>query len=204
MKIFGSPGSPFVRKVRAFAAEKGIAVEYVIDRPSVPGSRVPELNPLGKIPVLVLADGETVYDSAVIVDYLEGLRPEPRLVPADLHGRMAVRRWEALGDGIAEAAIAISHDWGPMNDAEKRAGWVPKQEGKIERALAHVERSIAGREWLHGDAFGAADLCVVYAICYLDQALSTYDWRRRHPGAVVWAERVAARPSFRATDPMVS
>ena len=77
MRIIGSPGSPFVRKVRAIAAEKGIAVEYVVDRPSAPGSRVPEFNPLGKIPVLVLDDGETVYDSVVIGEVVEaGVRRE--------------------------------------------------------------------------------------------------------------------------------
>jgi glutathione S-transferase len=201
MKVYGSPGSPYVRKVRAYAAEKGVALEYVIDRPSVPGSRIAEFNPLGKIPVLMLDDGEAVYDSVVIVDYLEGLAPSPRLVPADLHGRMAVRRWEALGDGIAEAAIMISHDWGPMNDPDKRGGWVPKQQGKIERALAHLEAAITGREWLHGDAFSLADVGVVYALCYLDQVLSAFEWRSRHPALAAYAGRVASRPSFRSTDP---
>ena len=97
MKILGSAGSPFVRKVRGIAAEKGIPVEYVVQRPNVPGSPVPQMNPLGKIPVLVLDDGNVVYDSAVIGDYLDGVKPEPRLVPADFSGRIAVKRYEALG-----------------------------------------------------------------------------------------------------------
>ena len=99
MKILGSPGSPFVRKVRVIAAEKGIAAEYVVERPSAPGSRIPQLNPLGKIPVLVLDDGDTLYDSVVIGEYLDGLKPEPRLVPAAFADRIAVKRYEALGDG---------------------------------------------------------------------------------------------------------
>ena len=201
MRIIGSPGSPFVRKVRAIAAEKGIAVEYVVDRPSAPGSRVPEFNPLGKIPVLVLDDGETVYDSVVIGEYLDGLVPEPRLVPQDFAGRIAVKRFEALGDGLAEVAVTISHDLGPMNDAERRAAWMPRQYGKLERVLDHYVKCLEGRTWLYGDAFTLADLCAGYALFYLDQVLPAHDWRTPRPVLAAYAERLAARPSFRSTIP---
>ena len=204
MKVLGSPGSPFVRKVRVIAAEKDIALDYVIERPNVQGSRIAQLNPLGKIPVLLLDDGETVYDSVVIGEYLEGLKPEPRLVPADFAGRIAVKRWEALGDGLAEIAVTISHDLGPMNDAERRAAWMPRQHEKLERALACYEAQAAGRSWLHADAFGLADICAGYALSYLDQVLPDVDWRGRHPGLAAYAERVAARPSFRTTVPQTA
>ena len=199
MKILGTPGSPFVRKVRIFAAEKGIDVDYVLDRPSERGSQIAELNPLGKIPVLVLDDGEAVFDSVVIVDYLEGIKPEPQLIPADFRGRIAVRRWEALGDGIAEATINLSHQYGPMNDAEKRAAWTPRQEAKIERALALIEHSIAGREWLHGTGFTLADIAAGYALAYVDSALAGFDRRRRFPGLSAYSERLMGRPSLRTT-----
>ncbi len=88
MKLFGTSTSPFVHKVRIFAAEKGIALDFVVDRPVAPESRVPELNPLGKVPVLLLDDGETVYDSVVIVEYLDGLKREPQLIPEDPRARM--------------------------------------------------------------------------------------------------------------------
>ena len=110
MKLLGSPGSPYVRKVRIVLAEKKISYEYVIDRPSSDDTRVPQFNPLGKIPVLVCEDGRCVYDSSVIVDYLEGLVAEPRLIPAAFSDRIEVKRWEALGNGIADATVAISHD----------------------------------------------------------------------------------------------
>ncbi len=201
MKILGTPGSPFVRKARVFAAEKGIALEYVLDRPSDPGSRVAQFNPLGKIPVLVLDDGEVVYDSVVIVEYLEGVKSAPRLIPADFRGRIAVRRWEALADGIAEASINISHEYGPMNDAQKRAAWVPRQRAKIERALAQFERGTAGHEWLHGSAFSLADIAAGYAISYVDTSLGGLERKKRLPGLNEYAERLLARPSFRATAP---
>ena len=203
MKLLGSPGSPFVRKVRVVAAEKGIPIEYVIQRPNVPGSPVPELNPLGKIPVLLLDSGEAVYDSVVIAEYLEGLKPEPRLVPAEFNGRIAVRRFEALGDGLAEIAVTLSHDLGPMSDPSKREEWLERQHGKLQRTLTAYERSLQGREWLHANQFGLADICAGYALFYLDQVLSQSDWRRSHPGLAGYAERLAARPSFIDTVPVV-
>jgi glutathione S-transferase len=204
MKILGSPGSPFVRKVRVIAAEKGIDVEYVVDRPSLPGSRVPQFNPLGKIPVLVLDDGQAIYDSVVIGEYLEGKQPQPRLVPEDFAGRIAVKRYEALGDGVAEVAVILSHDLGPMGDPDKRAAWISRQEQKLERALDAYAADIRGRAWLHGDAFGLADICAGYALLYLDQVLPGFEWRARRPELSSYAERLAARPSFRSTVPQTA
>ncbi len=201
MKILGSPNSPFVRKVRVFAAEKHIDAEFVLDRPSHRGSRVAESNPLGKVPVLMLDDGDAVYDSVVIVEYLEGIKPHPQLIPSDLRARMAVRRWEALADGIAEAAINISHDRGPMTDAEKQAVWIPGQQAKIERGLAHIERGLAGREWLHGAEFSLADIAAGFAVGYVDHVLPGFESRKRFPGLTPYIDRVMARPSFRATAP---
>lgn len=201
MKILGSPGSPFVRKVRVIAAEKGIEVQYVVDRPSAAGTRVPQFNPLGKIPVLVLDNGESIYDSVVIGEYLEGLKPEPRLVPQEFAGRIAVKRFEALGDGLAEVAVTISHDLGPMNDADRRAAWMPRQYQKLERALDAFAAQIEGRTWLHEDRFGLADVCAGYALSYLDQVLASHDWRSSRPGLSAYAERIGARASFRTTVP---
>jgi glutathione S-transferase len=204
MKILGSPTSPFVRKVRVIAAEKGIDAQYLIERPSAAGSRIAQLNPLGKIPVLLLDDGDAIYDSAVIGEYLEGLRPEPRLVPQDFAGRIAVKRFEALGDGLAEVAVMLSHDWGPMGDADKRAPWIERQHGKLERTLAAYAKSIEGQDWLYRDSFGLADICAGYALFYLDQVLAAVDWRSGFPNLAAYAERLATRPSFRSTVPSPS
>ena len=201
MKLLGSQGSPFVRKARIFALEKGIDVEFVLDRPLEPGSKIPGLNPLGKMPVLVLDDGEGVYDSVVIVECLEGLKREPQLIPSYFRGRIAVRCWEALGDGIAEAVVNLSHEYGPMNDAQKRSAWTPRQEAKVASGLAHIERSIAGREWLHGDAFTLADIAAGNAIAYVDSRLPGFDRKKRFPGLAAYAEKLMVRASFRKTDP---
>lgn len=201
MKLLGSNGSPFVRKVRVVAAEKGIALDYVIDRPGAAGSRVPEFNPLGKIPVLLPEAGEPVYDSAVIVEYLDGLGSGPRLIPEAFAGRIAVRRWEALGDGLAEVAVLLSHDYGPMNDPEKRAAWGPRQQAKIVRSLDALERAVAGGGWLHGGAFSLADVGVGYALFYLDQVLPETAWRDGRAALAAYAARLADRSSFASTVP---
>jgi glutathione S-transferase len=201
MQLLGSPASPFARKVRVVACEKGIDLEYVIDRPNAPGSRVPTLNPLGKIPVLLLDSGEAVYDSAVIAEYLDGLKAEPRLIPADLSARIAVKRWEALGDGIAEAVVNISHDFGPMGDADKREPWIARQQAKVERGLAAFDAGIRGRDWLHGGSITLADICAGYASFYCDRELPQFAWRSKYPALAQYAERLAARPAFRDTVP---
>lgn len=204
MKLLGSPGSPFVRKVRVIAAEKTIPIEYAIERPSALGSRVANFNPLGKIPVLVLDSGETVFDSVVIGEYLDGLKPEPALVPRDFASRIAVKRWEALGDGLAEVAVIISHEQGPMNDPERRAAWMPRQHDKLDRTLAHYEQSLADREWLHGGVFSLADVCAGYALFYIDQVLPKIDWRGKHPRLSAYSARLTSRASFRETVPQLN
>src|SRR3954451_24159569 len=103
MKLLSVDHSPYGRKVRIVLEEKGIPYEYLRARPSTPDSPVPEHNPLAKIPVLITDSGKAVYDSPVIVDYLDGLKPQPRLIPTDVEERVDVKRWEALGDGITDA-----------------------------------------------------------------------------------------------------
>ena len=110
MKLLGHDGSPYFRKVRIVLEEKCIPYERVMAKGSAPGSPVPEYNPLAKIPVLVADSGKAIYDSPVIVDYLETLVPEPRLVPEPVEQRVDVKRWEALGDGITDATVLVSHD----------------------------------------------------------------------------------------------
>lgn len=203
MKLLGTPGSPYARKVRIVLAEKRIPYEYVIDRPSNPDTRVPQFNPLGKIPVLVCDDGRAVYDSVVIVEYLEGLVAEPQLVPAAFSDRIEVKRWEALGDGIADATVAISHDLREPEAQRKPAAWYERQRQKIQRGLAAMERDLGDREFCHGAGFSLADIAAGFALAYLDQVLKDIDWRQNFPQLKQLAARLATRESFAATVPVV-
>ena len=196
MKLFGTPGSPYARKVRIVLAEKHIRYEYVIERPSAPGSRVPQFNPLGKIPVLVLDDGRTVYDSPVIVEYLDAMGSGTKLIPDTPDERMEVKRWEALGDGIADATVAISHEYREPADRQRTPEWFEKQRLKIDRGLDAMEKALGASEFCCGSRFSLADIATGYALSYLDFALAEVEWRQRHPALERLAAHLEARSSF--------
>ena len=195
MKLFGVDRSPYARKVRIVLEEKGIPYDYVQARPSTPDSPVPAYNPLAKIPVLVTDAGKAIYDSPVIVEFLEGYKREPRLVPEDFEGRIEVKRWEALGDGITDATVLVSHDRERRQDDD----WHRKQRLKIDRGLAAMEKELGAGEFCYGGRFGLADIAAGYALGYLDAALPQVAWRESHPGLAKLAERLAQRESFRRT-----
>jgi glutathione S-transferase len=199
MRLFGSPASPFVRKVRIVLEEKRIPHEYIIERPSAPGSRVPQFNPLGKIPVLVLDDGRTIYDSPVIVEYLDGVSGEPRLIPSNFDQRIEVKRWEALADGVADATVAVNHEYREPKDKQRPQEWFEKQRSKIDRGLARMAQDLGGREFCFGERFSLADIATVYALGYLDYALPEVNWRSAHAALARFAERMSARDSCART-----
>ena len=199
MKLFGTPGSPFSRKVRVFLEEKRIPCEYIVERGSAPGSRVPQYNPLAKVPTLVLDDGRGLYDSPVIVEYLDALGSGPRLIPEPFADRIEVKRWEALGDGIAEATVAINHDLREPKEKQHPPAWHERQQLKIDRGLAVMEKDLGKSEFCFGGRFTLADIAAGYALSYLDFALPEVEWRAAHPSLARLAGRLYARPSFSGT-----
>ena len=201
MKLLGAPGSPYVRKVRVAFVEKHIPYEFVIARGSDPNSGVSELNPLGKVPVIVCDDGKTIYDSPVIVEYLDGLVVKNRLIPEAFLARIEVKRWEALGDGIVDATVAISHDERRPEPKRQDNDWYVKQQRKIDAGLAKMEKDLGARMSCHGDTFTLADIACGMALGYLDRALPQVDWRRSYPKLRAHAERLAQRESFQSTLP---
>ena len=201
MKLLGSPGSPYARKARVAMIEKKIHCEFVADRPSNPGSQVPKHNPLAKVPVLVLDDGKAMYDSSVIVEYFDGIGTGAKLIPADFTHRIAVRQWEALGDGIVDAIVALTHDSRYSETCDANAGWYQKQLKKIDGGLAALEHDIGANEFCFGNAFGLADICAGMALGYLDRAYSSHDWRGRYPGLQRYAGKLFSRASFQQTLP---
>ena len=199
MKLFGSPGSPFARKVRIVLAEKQIPHEYEVQRGSAPGSPVPRFNPLGKVPTLVLDDGRGLYDSPVIVEYLDTLGSGPRLIPEAPAERFEVKRWEALGDGIAEAAVHINHERREPAEKQKDAAWFQRQRDKVDRGLAAMEQDLGRGEFCFGGRFTLADIAAGYALSYMDFAVPDIEWRKGHPALARLAGRLFARPSFSTT-----
>jgi glutathione S-transferase len=199
MKLFGSPGSPYARKVRIVLVEKQIPHAYEVQRGSASGSPVPQFNPLGKVPTLVLDDGRGLYDSPVIVEYLDTLGSGPRLLPEAPGERIEVRRWEALGDGIAEAAVNINHERREPAEKQKEPAWFQRQRDKVDRGLAAMEKGLGHGQFCFGGRFTLADIAAGYALGYIDFAIPDIEWRKAHPALARLTERLFARPSFSTT-----
>jgi glutathione S-transferase len=199
MKILGTLTSPYTRKARLVALEKGLPCSFVVDAPREPGSQVPQANPLGRVPTLVLDDGTVVFDSPVICEYLDSLHDRPALLPrADPVARMRVRRWEALADGIMDSAVAVRIESLRPRDRQDPAT-LSVHGNAITRALAHAARELDGRAWCEGGALSLADLALVSALLYLDLRQPERDWRAQHPSLATWAARLCARPSVAAS-----
>ena len=195
MKLIAALASPYSRKVRIVLAEKKIEYEFIIENPGDPATRVPEYNPLGKIPVLVLDDNTTLFDSRVIVEYLDHASPVGRLIPDDTRARIQTRRWEALADGCTDAANAVVVE--KRRAAEKQsAEWIARQQGKIDRALKAMSEDLGNRNWCSGDHYSLADIAVGCALGYLDMRLPDIQWRRDYQNLEKLAEKLNKRPSF--------
>lgn len=200
MKLIASPASPYSRKVRIVLAEKKIDYEFIIDSPADKASRVAEYNPLGKIPVLVLEDDTTLFDSRVIVEYLDNASPVGRLIPDDTRARTQVRRWEALADGCTDAANSVVVE--KRRPAEgQSAEWIARQQGKIDRALKAMSDELGSRAWCSGDHYNLSDIAVGCALGYLDFRMADINWRKTYPNLGKLYDKLSKRASFQDTVP---
>ena len=195
MKLIGSLTSPYVRKARVVLAEKKIDYEFVVDPPTAPDSSVPKYNPLARIPVLVLDDETAIFDSPVIVEYLDNLSPNNKLFPQPNRERIEVKRWEALADGLLDAAVGIRLEL-QRPEAQRSASWMQREQEVIDRALAMMAEQLAEKHWCMGTPFTFADAAVGCALGYLDFRFADMDWRDRHPNLARLHERLMQRPSF--------
>ncbi len=198
MKLIGTATSPYTRKVRVVLAEKRMECEFIVDSPNTGNSTVSTFNPLGKIPVLVLDDENTIFDSRVIVEYLDNASPGNRLIPEEKRPRIQVRRWEALADGCTDAAVAIVMEK-RRPSAQQSAEWIARQQGKVDRALQMMADDLAAKAWCTGDFFTLADIAVGTCLGWLELRLPDLPWRRNHPNLARLAEKLALRQSFRDT-----
>lgn len=198
MKLYGSPFSPYARKARVLVVEKSIPCEFVVDDPWAEGSRIPAMNPHGKVPVLEIGPDNYFFESEAVVHYLDHLGGRP-LPPADPAGYWRSQWWQALGNGMIDAAIArVLESRRPADKQmpEKMA----REEARIARAFATAAGACRGGRFLVGVDFGLADLVVGVAFQYIDIRYP-HDWRGRHPQLKQWFDGIAARKSFVETLP---
>jgi len=200
LKLLYSPTSPYARKVRVVLAEKKIECQSVEMSPWTPDTRVPEFNPLGKIPVLMLDDDTALYDSRVIVEYLDDVSPVSRLIPDPARQRIVVRRWEALADGMCDAAIGIVLER-RRPPAQQSPEYIERQQRKLAAGLAEMSRELGDRTWCNGETFTLADIAAGCLLGYLDLRHPDIDWRSEYPNLAKHAEKLGRRASFADTIP---
>ena len=201
MKLLGTLTSPYARKARIVLAEKKIDYAWVLDSPNSPDSSVPAHNPLARIPVLVLDDGTAIFDSPVIVEYLDSLSPNNKLFPQPNRERTEVKRWEALSDGVLDAAVAIRlESLRPAKERNKK--WIEDNRKVIETALDFMARELGeGEGWCMGTPFTFADAAVGCALGYLLFRFPEIEWQTQYPNLAKLYDKLLQRPSFADTIP---
>lgn len=203
MKLIGSLTSPYVRKVRIVLAEKKLDYTFELENVWAPDTRIAESNPLGKVPCLVMDAGEAIFDSRVIVEYVDTLSPVGKLIPLGGRERVEVRTWEALADGLLDAAILARMEatWDGRTEAQRSQAWIDRQLAKIHQCLAAMAAGLGEKAWCTGTYHSLADISVGCALGYLDFRFPDIDWRSAHPNLEKLYSKLLQRPGFIDTAP---
>lgn len=201
MKLIGALASPYVRKVRIVLAEKKLDYKLELENVWDDDSRIQESNPLGKVPCLVMEDGEAVFDSRVICEYLDTLSPVGKLLPPSGRERAEVRCWEALADGLTDAAVQIRVEMMFHDEASRSQRLIDRQLRKITEGLRAMELGLDERQWCAGNRLTLADVAVTCSLGYLDFRYTEIAWREAHPNLARHFERMSARQSVADTVP---
>lgn len=198
-KLLSAKPSPYARKVRIHLAEKGIPFELITEVPWNSDTQTPRWNPLEKLPVLICEDGKGIFESRYISEWIEMKHPEPPLVPRDVEGILAVKRFEVIVDGACDALILTIFE--NSRDGDKRSTpWIDRQRRKVEGALRELARTVDG-DFCHGNRFTMADVAVGTLLGYMAVRWPQIDWQQRYPNLRAYWDRMESRPSFAATRP---
>jgi len=200
MKLIGSLASPYTRKVRIVLAEKKIDFEFEIDNPWKADAKAAKLNPLGKVPVLLLDDGRTLFDSRVIVGFLDNASPISRLVPAENRERVEAQRWEALADGVLDAGVLARLE--NQREAKLRnAPWTERQTGKVAAGLAAMDAELGDKPWCVGNGYTLADIALGVCLGWIEFRYPKMDWKKDHANLARAFAKLSERQSFADTLP---
>ena len=201
MKLLASLASPYTRKVRVVLAEKKIDCDMELVDVNPVDNPVNAHNPLGKIPALILDDGTALYDSRVIVEFLDGKSPISRLIPEDLRDRVAVRRWEALADGVLDAGLLVRYE--SMRDQKEQSkAWSDKQLARIKRGMAQMSADLGEKPWCHGERYSLADIALGCCLGWLGfRKPAGVDWHAEYPALARHHEKLMGRAAFADTVP---
>jgi glutathione S-transferase len=199
MKLIAIPTSSPVRKVRILLEEKAVPYEMEFVDTFAGSTSLQFLNPLGKVPVLILDDGAALFDSHVIVEHLEHNYPRPQFVPQDHNERLMVKRWEALADGAVDAIREIIYECQWREVAFRSNSWIARQRGKLVRALERLSDDLGEREWCVSDRITLADVIIGCVMGSVNARLSVFGLRNQHANLWALRDRLEKRPSFERT-----
>jgi len=204
MKLIGSTSSPYVRKVRVVMAEKKLDYTFVTEDVWAAETSIAHSNPLGKVPCLIMEGAEALFDSRVIVEYLDTLSPVGKLIPAVGRERAEIKTWEALADGLMDAAILarLEATWAGRTKAQRSQAWIDRQMGKVHDALKAMSQGLGEKPFCAGIHLTLADIAVACAIGYLDFRFPQIPWRDEYPNLVKLHDKMLQRPSFADTLPV--
>ncbi|MCA0211955.1 MAG: glutathione S-transferase N-terminal domain-containing protein [Proteobacteria bacterium] len=203
MKLLGAVASPYVRKVRVVMAEKKLDYQFVPEDVWAADTTIGQSNPLGKVPCLVMEGGEALFDSRVIVEYLDTLSPVGKLIPGMGRERAEVKTWEALADGVLDALILarLEANWAGRTKAQRSQAWIDRQMVKVHASLDAMAKGLGDKPFCAGIHLSLADIAVGCALGYLDFRFASIDWRTSHPNLARLYEKLAQRPSFSDSAP---
>jgi glutathione S-transferase len=203
MKLIGAVTSPYARKVRVVMAEKKLDYQFVLEDVWSADTTIASSNPLGKVPCLIMEGGEALFDSRVIVEYLDTLSPVGKLIPTVGRERAEVKTWEALADGLCDAAILVRLEktWAGRKAKERSEAWIERQMAKVYGSLKAMSQGLGERAYCAGTHFSLADVAVGCALGYLDFRFPEIAWRDSYPNLAKLSEKLATRASFADTKP---
>ena len=201
MKLIGSLTSPYVRKVRIVFLEKKVDLDLELENVWAADTKIALNNPLGKVPCLVLEDGEVIYDSRVIAEYADTLGPVGKLIPIGGRERATVKTWETLADGVEDAGILARLEVTLRPPEQQSAVWIERQMGKVNTSLAQMSRELGENAWCHSDQMTLADIAVGCALGYLLFRFPNIAWQAQYPNLDALYQKLMQRPSFIETAP---
>jgi glutathione S-transferase len=203
MKLIGSTTSPYVRKVRVVMAEKKLDYQFVTEDPWAADTTILHSNPLGKVPTLVMEGGEALFDSRVIVEYLDTLSPVGKLIPPLGRERAEVKTWEALADGVLDALVLarLEATWAGRPKAQRSQAWIDRQIGKAQGSLKAMSQGLGDKPFCAGIYLSLADIAVGCALGYMEFRFPEIEWRTQYPNLAKLQDKLSQRPSFTETLP---
>jgi glutathione S-transferase len=203
MKLIGSAASPYVRKVRVVMAEKRLDYQFVIEDVWSDDTTISSANPLGKVPCLIMDGSEAMFDSRVIVEYLDTLSPVGKLIPQQSRERAEVKTWEALADGVMDAGVLwrLEETWAHRSEGERSQAWIDRQRTKVVDGIAAMSKGLGDKPFCSGIHLSLSDIAVGCALGWIGYRFPEIDWRADHTNLAKLYDKLMLRPSFADTQP---